>query len=106
MLSQNIFEDFTCDIRQPKIAAVEAVGEFLVVDAHLMQNRGVNVVCTHAIFDGFVAELIGRSVLGSTFESAAVPRSRGAEVAGQGRLPGVRPPGLRTARHRYRGQSL
>ena len=35
------------DIRQPKVAALVAIGEFAVIDAELMQDGGVEVVDVH-----------------------------------------------------------
>ena len=39
-------------IRQPKIAALEAVGEFEVVQAQQVQDGGLEVVDVDAVFDG------------------------------------------------------
>ena len=42
-----------------------------VVDAHLRQQRGVNVVDRGAVFRGMIAELVGRPVGEARFEAAA-----------------------------------
>jgi hypothetical protein len=49
-------------IREPPVAATVAVGELFVVEAHLMQNGGVDVVDADGIDDGIRAELVGFAV--------------------------------------------
>src|SRR6187431_208991 len=41
---------FAADVRQPEVAALELVRQFLVIDAHQIQHRRVQVVHVHRIF--------------------------------------------------------
>jgi len=61
----------TRDVGQPKVAAGEAEGEFGVVEAEEVQDRGVQVVDVDAVFDGFVAEFVGRAVQRAPLHAAA-----------------------------------
>ena len=49
------------DVGEAHVAAVEEVGEALVVKAQQVQHRGVNVVVGDHLFSGLVAELVARS---------------------------------------------
>lgn len=42
-------------IRQPEIPSLEAIGELRVVDAHLIEDRGVNVMDVNGVADDVVA---------------------------------------------------
>src|SRR6478735_893238 len=46
-------------VRQPEIAAGVAVGEFFVVEAEEVEDRGVEVVDVDPVVDGGEAELVG-----------------------------------------------
>ena len=50
------------NIRKAEIAALEAVGELLVIDAQLMENGGVEIVNVDDVFHGVVAEVVGFAV--------------------------------------------
>ena len=43
-LRQNLADDLPVDVGQAEVAALEAVGEPLVVDAQAVQDRGVQIV--------------------------------------------------------------
>src|SRR6266699_6494949 len=58
-------------VRQPEIAASVAVGELLVVEAHELQNCGVQVVNVNFVLDGLEAELVGGPVGLPAFDAAA-----------------------------------
>ena len=47
------------DVGQAEVAALELVGQPLVVDAEQVQHRGVQVVDVDDVLDGVVAELVG-----------------------------------------------
>ena len=59
------------DVGQPLVAAAEAEGELGVVEAQLVQDRGVDVVESSGLIDGGVAELVGLAVGGAALEAAA-----------------------------------
>ena len=46
-------------VRQTVVPAAVAVGQFLVIQAHQMQNRRVQVVDVDLVLDGCPAELVG-----------------------------------------------
>ncbi len=46
-------------VGEAEVAALEAEGELLVVEAEQVQDRGVEVVDVDAVFDGAEAELVG-----------------------------------------------
>ena len=50
------------DVGQAEVAALEAVGQPLVVDAEQVQDRGVQVVDVDGVLDGVVAEVVGLAV--------------------------------------------
>ena len=52
----------TVDIGEPVVAAAVAVGEALVVEAHEVENRGVQVVDVDLVLHGVPAEVVGRTV--------------------------------------------
>ena len=58
-------------VGQPEVAALEAVGQPLVVDAEQVQHRGVQVVDVDDVLDGVVAELVGRAVGDAALDAAA-----------------------------------
>src|SRR5438477_7111775 len=58
-------------VREPEIASVVAVGQFLVVEPQQPQDRGVQVVHVYFILDRARAELIRRAVNRAAFDAAA-----------------------------------
>ena len=61
-LCQYPLHHFAMHVGQPHVAAAEAVGQPLVVDAEQVQHRGVQVVDLDLVLDGVVAVLVGRAV--------------------------------------------
>src|SRR5262245_6194043 len=55
---QNRLDHVAVDVGQTVIAATVTVGQFLVVQAQQMQNRGVQVMNVDAILDRVPAELV------------------------------------------------
>ena len=70
VLRQNVSQNFTFDLGQTKISSIESIGQFRVVDAHLMQNGRVDIVGVDSVFDRLVTEFIRRSVLSPALEAA------------------------------------
>src|SRR4051812_4492947 len=58
-------------IGQPFVAAVEVVGDSLVIQTYQMQDRGVEVGDHGAVFGGVVAELVGGAVGLAAADAAA-----------------------------------
>ena len=58
-------------IRQAEIASAEAIGEFLVVDAELIEDRGPEIVDGERLIDGIVTEFVGRAKDRAGLEAAA-----------------------------------
>ncbi len=54
-LRQDLADYAAGDVRQAEVATLKAVGQPCVVDAEQVQNRGVQVVDMHRVFDGFIA---------------------------------------------------
>ena len=69
--SQDVADDSPVDIRQPEVAAVEAIGQPFVIKAQQMKNRCMKVMEMHAVFNCVIAELISGTVNHPAFDSAA-----------------------------------
>ena len=70
-LRQQRFDDFAVDVGEAVVAALEAEGEFGVVEAEEVEDGGVEVVDVDFVFDGVKAELVGLAVSDATFDAAA-----------------------------------
>ena len=69
------------DVGEPEIATVMAVSELLVVEAHQMQDSGMQVMDGCPVFDRFVAKVVGSTILGATFgPTAGKPHGEGIGV--------------------------
>ncbi len=71
MSSQDPRNHLAVHVGQPHVAAAEAVGQSLVVDAQQMQHRRVQVVDLDLVFDGVVAVVVGGAVDGAALDAAA-----------------------------------
>jgi len=58
------------DIGEAVVSAAEAEGEFFVVDAHEVEDGGVEVVDVDTVFDGAATEFIFGAVGEAGFDSA------------------------------------
>lgn len=58
-------------IGQPEVAALELVGQAFVVDAHLMENGGLEVVNVNGVLDGVHAEFVALPVGDTGLHAAA-----------------------------------
>jgi hypothetical protein len=58
-------------VGQAEIAAVEAEGETLVIEAQEVQEGGVQVVDADLVGDGLVADVVGRAVADAPFGATA-----------------------------------
>src|SRR5262249_24183197 len=59
------------NVGEPIIPALEAIGEFLVVQAHEMKNGRLEIVNVDTVFDGVIAEVIRCSVSNAGLDAAA-----------------------------------
>ena len=59
LLRQNPFHDFSKDVGEAEVAAGVVIGEFLVVDAHEVEDGGVEVVEVDGLVFGVVAVVVG-----------------------------------------------
>ena len=59
---QDFRHDFAVDIREAVVAALEAVREFGVIEAELVQDRGLQVVNVDGLLRDVVADLVGGTV--------------------------------------------
>src|SRR5437660_9790297 len=70
-LRQNLSNDFAMHVRESHIAAAEADGQSLVVEAEQMQHRRVKIVHFHSAGDDLVTPFVGFAVRHSRFDAAA-----------------------------------
>ena len=54
-------------VGEAEVAALETVGEFLVIEAEEVEERGVEVVDVDFVFDDAEAEFVGRAEDGAAF---------------------------------------
>src|SRR5215207_485617 len=59
---QNSFHHLAVDIRQTILSALKLVRESLVVDAELVQNRGLKIVDVHGIFGHVESKFVARAI--------------------------------------------
>src|SRR5207253_4590675 len=69
--SENVADDTAMDIGETEVAAGVAVGQSFVVEAHEVQDRGVQVVDVDPVFHSAVAELVGGAVDHAALDAAA-----------------------------------
>ncbi len=69
--AEDVFYDIPADIGQAVVAAAVAVGQLFVVDAHQVQDGGVEIVDVDFVFHGVPAEFVGRAVGHAAFDAAA-----------------------------------
>ncbi len=58
-------------VSEPEIAALEFVGQPLVIDPHQMEHRAVQIMHGADVIDGVVAEFVGRTVRHATLKTSA-----------------------------------
>src|SRR5262245_33039769 len=80
MSCQDVLYDVTMYIGQAEVAAAEAIGQLLVIQAEQMENGRMQVVEVADVLDGVNAQLVGRSVHGAALDAAA--RQPDAETLG------------------------
>ena len=62
---------FTCHVCQTEVASVKAVRKLFVVQSHLVQNRCVDIMCRHTLFDRLIAKLVGCPILCTTLKATS-----------------------------------
>ena len=86
-LRNDVVEHVSIDVRQAVIATGVEVGELLMVEAHLMEDGGVEVVDVSLVRFDMKTEFIGRSMDGAAFDSPTrhpCREGRGMVVAASG----------------------
>src|SRR6187401_3507073 len=68
---QNPLHDLSMHIRQPVLPALETIGEPLVVDAELMQDRRLQIVDVNGVLDDVEAEVVRRTERDARLHAAA-----------------------------------
>src|SRR5262249_20176031 len=68
---QNLLDHRAVHIGQAEVSAVVAIGELLVVQAHQVQDRGVQVVDADAVDDGLETDFVSLAVLYPALDAAA-----------------------------------
>ena len=58
MLPQNLLHDVSMHIRESKSASLETIGEFLVIDPQLMQERRLKIVNMDRILDDIHSKIV------------------------------------------------
>src|SRR5688572_27919092 len=76
VLDEYVAHDVTVHVAQPEVAARVPVGEPLVVEAHEVQDRRVEVVYGHRPVGDVHAQLVDRSVAGAAPDAAAGEQHR------------------------------
>jgi len=61
-LQQNRFHDFARYVREAEVAALEPVGQALVIDSQTVQDSGLEIVYMHGILCDVVAVIVGLAV--------------------------------------------
>src|SRR5258708_18295670 len=59
------------NVREPEVAALEAVGELLVINAHAVQDGRVQIVDVDRIFHDIVTVVVGLAETEAGLDSAA-----------------------------------
>src|SRR6185437_5230384 len=76
---QNLVDDIAINVGQPIVAPAPAVGQPLVVHAHQMQQRGVQIVDVDFVLDRVPAEFVGGAVDDASLHAASGKPHRKAE---------------------------
>ena len=58
----NLLHHFAAHVGQAEVAAVVAIGEFLVIHAQQVEDGGVEVVDVAFVDGGFVTDLVGLAI--------------------------------------------
>ncbi len=67
VLAQDAFDDMSADVGEAETAALVFVNELLVVDAHEVHERGLEVMHMYGVFDDVVAEVVGLAIAEAGF---------------------------------------
>ena len=70
-LDENPLDNFARYVSEAEVAALAAEGEPFVVDAHEVEDGGMEVVDVDLVLDGCETEFIRGAVGGAAFDSAA-----------------------------------
>ena len=59
------------NIRQPEITALKPIRQFGVIDAHLIEDGGVQVMDLNGIFDHVITQLVGLAKRDTSLDTPA-----------------------------------
>ena len=59
----------SADVGESTVAAFEEVGQFLVVDSHQPEHRGVEIVDVDLVVNGGETEVVGGAVNGAALDT-------------------------------------
>src|SRR5437588_11717127 len=68
-LRKELLHDVACHVGEPKVAALEAIGQSCVVEAEEAEDRGVEVVDVNGVFGHVPADFVGLANDLSAFDS-------------------------------------
>ena len=68
---QDAVDKVAMDVGEAEIAALELVGEALVVDSEKMEHSGMEIVHGGSVHFSIVSEIVRRSVSGAAFDAPA-----------------------------------
>ena len=71
---QNVLDHSTVDVSETLFAPLVEVGEPFVIQAHQVQDRGMDVVNMGAVDDRFETEFVSLAVADAAFDSRAGER--------------------------------
>src|SRR6516162_260682 len=71
MSGENLLHDMPMHVRQPEVAAAEAVRQAFVVDAQKVQDGGVQIVHRADALSDVHAEVVGGAVDNASLDAAA-----------------------------------
>src|SRR3989449_11605426 len=67
---QDLVDHLAGNVGKPEMAALELVGQPLVVDAEAIEDCGLQVVDVHGVLDDVVAVIVGLTVIDAGLHSA------------------------------------
>src|ERR1041385_6174458 len=68
---EQILHNLTLHIREPEVAALEAIGKLLVIEAEQVQERGMQIMDVNFVFDHVEPKFIGFAETKAALETAA-----------------------------------
>ena len=70
MLGENVVDHVSVNIGESHVSPAKTIGQAFVVHSELVQHCGMEVVDLHFVFNGLIAEVIGRSINGPALDAS------------------------------------